>query len=61
MADEELKPLIQDFEKAWEKIAVRTGEGDEPFNLLLIGPTGSGKTAFLNLLCNMDTLMRTGV
>ena len=30
------------------------------YNMLLIGETGSGKTSFLNLLCNMNEVVRLG-
>ena len=31
-----------------------------PYNLLLIGETGSGKTSFLNLLCNFNEVLQYG-
>jgi len=31
-----------------------------PFKLLLIGETGSGKTSFLNLICNFDLIVKLG-
>jgi len=31
-----------------------------PFKLLLIGETGSGKTSFLNLICNFDLIVQLG-
>lgn len=31
-----------------------------PYKLLLIGETGSGKTSFLNLLCNYVTIKKLG-
>ena len=30
------------------------------YNLLLIGETGSGKTSFLNLLCNFNEVLQYG-
>ena len=31
-----------------------------PYNLLLIGETGSSKTSFLNLLCNFNEVLQYG-
>ena len=31
-----------------------------PYNILLIGETGSGRTSFLNLLCNFNEVLQYG-
>ena len=31
-----------------------------PYKMLLVGETGSGKTSFLNLLCNCETIKKLG-
>eukprot|EP00392_Amoebophrya_sp_AT5.2_P008791 g8819.t1 len=47
---------VDDFRKAFYQACGggNAMQGDTPFHMLLLGPTGSGKTSLLNLLCNMD-------
>ena len=42
------------------KNVISSGESFHPYKLLLIGETGSGKTSFLNLLCNYATIKKQG-
>ena len=35
-------------------------QGDYPYKMLLVGETGSGKTSFLNLLCNYNLVLTLG-
>ncbi|CAD7967880.1 unnamed protein product [Amoebophrya sp. A120] len=53
--------IKKQFRDAWHRLFSRTAQeqkqGQGPFHLLLLGPTGSGKTSFLNLLCNMDAVV----
>ena len=42
------------------KNVISSGESFHPYKLLLIGETGSGKTSFLNPLCNYATIKKQG-
>ena len=42
------------------KDAISNQQGDYPYKMLLVGETGSGKTSFLNLLCNYNLVLTLG-
>ena len=39
---------------------VKSGRSSYKYKILLIGETGSGKTSFLNVLCNCDLIQTLG-
>lgn len=61
MAKEFVKKGFSKIQKGFTAVKeLVSPKSHNPFKLLLIGETGSGKTSFLNLICNFDMIMHLG-
>ena len=58
----EMNALISSTMKGLQRVkdAISNQQGDYPYKMLLVGETGSGKTSFLNLLCNYNLVLTLG-
>jgi len=51
---------FQGLKSAFKPTTSSSTPSHNPYKLLLIGETGSGKTSFLNLLCNFEVVSKLG-